>query len=151
MERKCQQIKWLVLDGHERRLAESAGAGGLTSIMGRLYPECRCKNSKLPPGGSLKSISSYPLRFQITPLKTFIYVCLFTKNSNLVDIENKLGKNHWPRDSLQTVCILYPTDRPDLHPDHSSLSHHQNRIGSYAKNLKSISDYREVTWKGGGG
>ena len=33
--------KWLILDGHERRLAESAGAGGLTSIMGLLYPECR--------------------------------------------------------------------------------------------------------------
>ncbi len=51
--------KWLVLDGHERRLAESAGAGGLTSIMGLLYPECRRKDFKLPPG-NLKSISSYP-------------------------------------------------------------------------------------------
>ena len=84
--------KWLVLDGHERRLAESTGAGGLTSIMGLLYPECRCKDFKLPPfqvtSGNLKWISSYPLQFQITPLKTFIYVCLFTKNSNLIDIEN---------------------------------------------------------------
>ena len=41
--------KWLLLDGHEQRLAESAGAGGRTSIMGLLYLECRCKYFMLPP------------------------------------------------------------------------------------------------------
>ena len=45
--RKCQQMARL--RGHERRLAESAGAGGLTSIMGLLYPECWRKDFKLPP------------------------------------------------------------------------------------------------------
>ena len=63
MERKCQQMARLrVLDGHERRLAESAGAGGLTSIMGLLYPECRRKDFKLPPGALIQRPTGLELR-----------------------------------------------------------------------------------------